>query len=119
MFDQWRSEAPSPDFNGSLSGAYLQYEVCKHLAGNMFFLSFALALWWSLVFSAGLGFVLVPLMDPDWSWGAGREGRRGIAETGGPRVCDLRGGRGRREEVQSSGGSGSTCAGQWQPVKLN
>lgn len=41
-------------------------------------LSFALALWWSLVFSAGLGFVLDLLMDPDWSWeevgiGEGRE----------------------------------------------
>lgn len=44
------------------------------LSLNMFFcsmfLSFALALRWSLVFSAGLGFVLVLLMDPDWSWGA-------------------------------------------------
>lgn len=51
-------------------------------------LSFALALWWSLVFSAGLGFVLVPLMDPDWSWGAGwrrrrRRRRRAAASDGG------------------------------------
>lgn len=57
----------------------------RTLSLNMFFscmcLSFALALWWSLVLSAGLGFVLVPLMDPDWSWGAGRrEGRAGETE---------------------------------------
>lgn len=42
---------------------------------NLFFcwmhLSFALVQRWSLVFSAGLGFALVLLMDPDWSWGAG------------------------------------------------
>jgi len=68
---------------------------------------------------------LVLLMDPDWSWGAGwwwGGGWRGMEETRGdrgPNVCDLWMAGWRWEEVRSSRGSGSTCAGQWQPVKLN
>lgn len=93
----------------------------RTLSLSMFFscmcLSFALALWWSLVFSAGLGFVLVPLMDPDWSWGAGAEGGEGRGDWG-PDVCDPRVA-GSAGGSRSSRGSGSTCAGQWRPVKLN
>lgn len=91
----------------------------RTLSLNMFFscmcLSFALALWWSLVLSAGLGFVLVPLMDPDWSWGAGRrEGRAG--ETGARCLRPPGGGVGGRKRgaagevgapVQVSGGPSS------------
>lgn len=91
----------------------------RTLSPNMFFscmcLSFALALWWSLVLSAGLGFVLVPLMDPDWSWGAGRrEGRAG--ETGARCLRPPGGGVGGRKRgaagevgapVQVSGGPSS------------
>lgn len=82
-------------------------------------LSFALVLRWSLVFSAGLGFALVLLMDTDLSWGAGwRRWERERQGDWGPKSVTP-GWRGRQEETQSSRGSGSTCAGQWQPVKLN
>lgn len=69
---------------------------------------------WSSVFSAALWFALVLLMDLKRSCGAGWRRQGGW----GP-VSATPGWWGRQEEMQSSRGSGSTCAGQWQPVKLN